>query len=404
MRGYNKLKYTLNDIFEFIRNGASIKQFDGSGTPITRIETIADGTVNLDKVGYADIFDSKYEDYYLKENDILMSHINSLKHLGKVAIVKQIESSLIHGMNLLCLRPKNIVDPKFMFNFFRSNYFMINIMRISKKSVNQASFTLTDLKKIEVDIPSLGIQKQIADILDLAYEIIETRKEQLAEMDKLLQSLFIQQFGDPLTNEKGWKLSDIANVTVDMKYGTSAKSIITRESLSDIPIIRIPNVKRNYIDYTTLSYLPKNEIPENIILKPGDLLFVRSNGNPEYIGRVATFEDSECDIAYASYLIRLRIDQSIIKPQFLSFMLSTDKFRRYISSYGSTTAGNYNINTQNLKKIKIIIPPINNQIQFLELLSEITNSKKVMEESLQEMENNFNVLMQKAFRGELFPE
>ncbi|EGO8593329.1 hypothetical protein EH331_01465 [Enterococcus faecalis] len=100
------MEMSLEEVFEFIRNGASIKQFNGSGVPITRIETIATGNIDLDKVGYADIFDSKYESYYLKDGDILMSHINSLKHLGKVAIVESLEDNVIHGMNLLCLRPK----------------------------------------------------------------------------------------------------------------------------------------------------------------------------------------------------------------------------------------------------------------------------------------------------------
>ena len=83
----------LNEVFEFIRNGASIKQFDTKeGYPITRIETIANGYVDLNKMGYANIMDlNKYEDYLLQNGDILMSHINSEKHLGKVAIYENIK-------------------------------------------------------------------------------------------------------------------------------------------------------------------------------------------------------------------------------------------------------------------------------------------------------------------------
>lgn len=87
-------EYTLNECFDLIRNGASIKQFKASGIPITRIETISSGIIDYSKVGYADIFDDKYSDFYLKENDILMSHINSEKHLGKVAIVKGINQKI----------------------------------------------------------------------------------------------------------------------------------------------------------------------------------------------------------------------------------------------------------------------------------------------------------------------
>ncbi|HIY11223.1 MAG TPA: restriction endonuclease subunit S, partial [Candidatus Anaerofilum excrementigallinarum] len=97
----------LGDVFTLIRNGASIKQTEGAGGfPITRIETIANRKVDHKKFGYADIVDiTKYESYVLQDGDILMSHINSEKHLGKVALYKkQVNEQIIHGMNLLVLR------------------------------------------------------------------------------------------------------------------------------------------------------------------------------------------------------------------------------------------------------------------------------------------------------------
>ncbi|MGM9933743.1 MAG: hypothetical protein ACI32Y_01290, partial [Clostridium sp.] len=78
------MQYKLVDVFDFIRNGANIKQYDTKeGYPITRIETIAKSYIDTNKMGYAEIYElGKYEDYLLKDGDILMSHINSEKHLG----------------------------------------------------------------------------------------------------------------------------------------------------------------------------------------------------------------------------------------------------------------------------------------------------------------------------------
>ena len=115
--------YRLEELSEFIRNGASIKQFENAkGYPITRIETISDSYVNLERVGYADIMEfGKYEEYLLDIGDILMSHINSDKHLGKTAIFENENVKLIHGMNLLCIRPnKKIVSPKYLNYYFKS--------------------------------------------------------------------------------------------------------------------------------------------------------------------------------------------------------------------------------------------------------------------------------------------
>ncbi len=106
----------LGDVFLLIRNGASIKQTEGaSGLPITRIETIASRVVDRNKMGYADVPDNGvYDDYILQDGDILMSHINSEKHLGKTAIYEKNDNEkIIHGMNLLVLRCGEKLIPKY---------------------------------------------------------------------------------------------------------------------------------------------------------------------------------------------------------------------------------------------------------------------------------------------------
>lgn len=81
----------LEEVLHFVRNGVSIKQDENKGgLPITRIETISEGVINETKFGFADIYTDEYEEYYLKKGDILMSHINSWKHLGKTAIAHKV--------------------------------------------------------------------------------------------------------------------------------------------------------------------------------------------------------------------------------------------------------------------------------------------------------------------------
>jgi len=157
----------LGNVFPVIRNGASIKQDKVTdGYPITRIETIADGTIDLNRVGYASIHDESFSGFYLQENDILMSHINSVSHLGKVAFVSRINEKVIHGMNLLCLKAdESKVHPTYSFYFLKSPIFRSKIKRITKKSVNQASFNISNLKDIEIPLPSLPDQLHIANLL-----------------------------------------------------------------------------------------------------------------------------------------------------------------------------------------------------------------------------------------------
>lgn len=196
----------LGDVFVLIRNGASIKQTEGAGgIPITRIETISNREVDRNKFGYAGIQDiQKYGDYILQDGDILMSHINSEKHLGKAAIYRAKENEqIIHGMNLLMLRADfNIINPKYALYYFETLPFQQQIMRITKKSVNQASFTVTALKDIEIPLLPLETQRDVVGVLDKVSSLISLRKRQLAKLDELIKARFVEMFGDPRYNTR----------------------------------------------------------------------------------------------------------------------------------------------------------------------------------------------------------
>ncbi|EKD81293.1 MAG: type I restriction-modification system specificity subunit, partial [uncultured bacterium] len=191
----------LIDAVEFIRNGASIKQTDGAkGLPITRIETIWNSEIDSNRFGYADIFEESlggYADYLLNPGDLLISHINSLKHLGKTAIYKGLPAKVIHGMNLLSLRPKkDFLDSSYAYFYFNSGFFKAYVTRIANQSVNQASFSAGNLKSIKIPLPPLPIQKKIAAVLEKADELRRKREEQIKRLDDLLQATFLDMFGD----------------------------------------------------------------------------------------------------------------------------------------------------------------------------------------------------------------
>lgn len=173
----------LSSLLIFIKNGATIKQFQNArGYPITRIESIATGEINRSKFGYANIIDvSPYEQYLLKENDILMSHINSPKHLCKCAIYKGFDDEkIIHGMNLLNIRFISSKMAEFMMIYFKSNIFKTYVNGNMKHSVNQASITTTALSNFLVPFPSEGYQSSIVNRVNELFEIIDSIKKSLS--------------------------------------------------------------------------------------------------------------------------------------------------------------------------------------------------------------------------------
>lgn len=233
----------LGDVFLLIRNGASIKQVQGAGgIPITRIETISNGEIDQNRFGYAGIVDiAKYRSFLLHDGDILMSHINSEKHLGKVALYhKGSNEQIIHGMNLLVLRPNaSVIDETYAIYALRSDMFLRQIPPVTKKSVNQASFTVSALKELEIPLPDLPTQRRIAATLDKVSEGIALCKQMLADLDELVKSQFVELFGEFKRNSKGWPILPFEKfATIDANMTTDY------EKYADYPHIGIDSIEK----------------------------------------------------------------------------------------------------------------------------------------------------------------
>lgn len=176
----------LGDCFSYIKNGANIKQTkDVDGFPITRIETLAGGIFNRDRMGYAGIYDlSKYSVYVLESRDLLMSHINSKTYIGRTVEYKRNnDETIIHGMNLLRLKAiHDIIDSTFFVYYTKSGDFKSKIARIRKDAVNQSSFAISDLKRLNIPLPPLPLQRLFA-------QRIEQIEREKSEVQKSIQDL-----------------------------------------------------------------------------------------------------------------------------------------------------------------------------------------------------------------------
>jgi len=138
----------LKDVLLLLRNGITLRQTkEGKGYPVTRIETISEEKIDPSKLGYVvGLHEKDIDEYRLIEGDILFSHINSLKHIGKTAIYEGEPGFILHGMNLLLLRPdKNKVDAKFLLYLLRLFRARKLFWIMAKKAVNQASINQTEL-------------------------------------------------------------------------------------------------------------------------------------------------------------------------------------------------------------------------------------------------------------------
>lgn len=394
-------------LFRFIRNGMNIKQDkSGDGLPITRIETIADASIDGSRVGYAALKESDCRDWLMEPGDILFSHINSVEHIGKCAVYGGSPEKLVHGMNLLCLRCDTAkLAPEFTKYLIRGAEFRSRLSNFINKAVNQASVSIGNLKTIPVSVPALPEQQRIAEVLDRAEALRAKRRAVLAQLDTLTQALFLDLFGDPATNPKRWRTSELGEVVREFRYGSSNKS-----QNHGKPALRIPNVVGGMIDLADLKLVPTDVAEfERLQLRDGDLLFVRTNGNPDSVGRCAVFDSVAAatsgfaghDFIFASYLIRARVAADSIAPLFLREFLLGVEGRRQLRSRCKTSAGQFNINTAALASILVPLPPLALQRDFSRRVAAVETLKTAHRASLAEMDALFASLQHRAFRGEL---
>jgi type I restriction enzyme S subunit len=389
----------FGSLFQFIRNGMSVKQDkSGEGLPITRIETIADATIDETRVGYAGVNEIDGQRWLLEPGDILFSHINSVEHVGKCAIYRGVPEKLVHGMNLLCMRcDQTKLLPDFAKYLIRSPEFRSRLQNFINKAVNQASVSIGNLKPIPVGIPPIPEQRRIAAILDQADALRAKRREALAQLDTLAQSIFIEMFGDPASNQKSWPLGVIRDILESASYGTSEKS----NTEGEFPVLRMNNITRSgELDLQNLKYM---DLPlkdhERYLVKAGDVLFNRTN-SAELVGKTTVIPELTPKLAYAGYLVRLRVN-SKNHPVYLTRFLNTAYAKRMLRGMCKSIIGMANINATEIQAMQIAIPPRQLQQTFASRIHAIETLKGTHHTALAQLDTLFASLQHRAFRGEL---
>ncbi len=336
-------------------------------------------------------------DRLVSVGDTLVSLSNSKDLVGKVCFVNLLPEPMTLGTFILALRPnKTAIIAEYLFYYLASFHVQSKLRALARQTTNIANLSVNDLLNILIPIPPLPVQEQIVQILQKADEIRRKRQEAVAIADATILSIFNEMF-----NGKDWLVDELGNHLKETRYGTSQKLSVIPQGY---PVLRIPNVIGGEINTENMKYLAEIKPDERnkLILKKGAILLVRTNGNRDYVGRCAVFDLPE-DYLFASYLIRLRT-QDTIDPYFLVFYLNTANGRREIDLKTRTSAGQYNINTENIRSIKIYIPPIKTQRRFLTLLQQWKVNKSKLVSSLEESANTFNALLSQAFTGELTAE
>ncbi len=331
-------------------------------------------------------------DTYNRENCLVVSRFAMSKQCTRF-----VEGRFYLNDSGLTVRPKN--EKELAQEYLDYLLLTLNdtIYSLSRGTA-QRNLNVSKFRNLEIKYPdSIELQLHIASVLSKAENLIAQRKESIRLLDEFLKSTFLEMFGEPATNKKKFQKGKIRDVVTEVKYGTSSPA----EDEGLYPYLRMNNITpEGYMDYSKLKFIniTDEKDKEKYVVRKGDLLFNRTNSK-ELVGKTGVFnEDSEMVIA--GYLIRVRTNERA-NSWFLWGYLNSIHGKQTLLGMCKSIVGMANINAQELQGIKILIPPIKLQTQFAHIVEKTEILKTQYQQSLQELENLYGSLSQKAFRGEL---
>ena len=330
------------------------------------------------------------------KDDVLVAKITPCFENGKIAQANITERLGFGSSEFHVIRPlPNKLDARYALHFLRLDQVRVAGARRMTGSAGQRRVPENFIAKLEIPLPPLPEQLRIADILDRADALRTLRRQALAELDGLTQSIFLDMFGDPATNPKGWPILKIADLLTSASYGTSEKA----GQEGEYPILRMNNITRTgEIDCTDLKYITLEKNKERFLVERGDVLFNRTN-SPDLVGKTAIYRRAEV-MAFAGYLIRLRVNEKA-DPEYLAAYLNMPYAKKILRGRCKTIIGMANINATEIQSMAIPLPDLKLQKEYASATGAIVNLKTTHVTYLNELSYLFASLQHRAFRGEL---
>jgi type I restriction enzyme S subunit len=392
-------RVNIPDVLYF-QEGPGVRntQYRSYGIKLLNVANLQEGEIDLstsERYISEDEAYGRYKHFLAEEGDLVIasSGIKVEYFDKKMGFIKKEHLPLC--MNTSTIRFRSINEEQLSLRFFmyylKTNSFKRQLGKLITGTA-QLNFGPSHLRRINIPLPPLETQKQIAKTLDAASELLSMRKQQLAELDNLSKSVFYDMFGDPAINEKGWNTGTIRDIVSEVKYGTSKPA----NEKGKYTYLRMGNITyEGDMDYSDIKYidLPEHEA-EKYSVRKGDVLFNRTNSK-ELVGKTALFKN-DTPMIIAGYIIRIRVNEKA-NPEFLSAILNSKYGKETLFGMCKAIIGQANINAQELQDISIFIPPINLQKQFANIITKIEAQKSLVKKAIEETQLLFDSLMSQYF-------
>ena len=347
------------------------------GTPKRSVaEYWKDGTIPWVKIGdmsekYVSSTEERITDAGFNNSSVKMLEPGTLLYsifasIGAVSILKipATTNQAIAGLKI----KDDSLDRDFLYHYLKSRE---SISKSSGRGAAQNNINLTILRNMQVTLPSIEIQRSIVRNLEMISNQVTIAESHLMDLDALVKSRFVDMFGDPIINPKNWQTKRLESMG-ELKNGVNFKSV---DNGYEVKCLSVRDFKDKYSidDMSQIGTVSLNGRPNaSQMLKSGDIVFVRSNGNKALVGRCLAVFPKDEKLTFSGFCIRFRIESNDINLDYFLNCMKSDSMRKAMIGRGANIQ---NLSQAILSKLSIPIPPLSLQQEFVDFARQVNKSR-----------------------------
>ena len=319
-------------------------------------------------------------------------------YLNKVVVADDDGVATTELVPLRCDESK--VLPHYLAHFLRSATFLAFATNVVA-GAKMPRMVMSEFWSYPVPLPPLEEQRRIAAILDQAETLRTQRRTALALLDSLTQSLFLDMFGDPVANDRGWPhsltLGEVADIASGVTKGRKLDGKVTRE----VPYLAVANVQDKTLRMDGLKTIEatEDEIARYRLQK--DDLLLTEGGDPDKLGRGTLWNEELPECIHQNHIFRVRLNHAALHPLFLNWLVGSTRGKNYFLRSAKQTTGIASINMTQLRSFPLLVPPLPLQQTFATRIAAIEALKTTHRQALAALDALFAALQQRAFTGAL---
>ena len=389
----------LSEIVELITKGATPTtlgyEFQDEGVNFLKIECFDEngGFIESKVAHISEECHKKMKRSQLKNGDILFSIAGAI---GRVAIVTEemLPANINQALAIIRISDEQVYLP--YIKLILTSPIVIEQFERKKQGVAQLNLSLKDINEISIPLPSKDEQIELAELFDKVVGVISKRNKELSALDDLIKARFVEMFGDPVINPKGLPMVALGELSELITKGASPswQGFSYTDDSSQTIFVTSENVREGYIDLSFPKYIEDgfNEKQKRSVIHKGDFLI---NIVGASIGRAAQFNlDCKANMNQAAALVR--VNDSRVRDKYLLTYLNSDRAQRMYDSMKSDT-GRANLSLQDISDLLILLPNVEQQIEFETFANQVDKSKVAVQKVLEETQLLFDSLMQQYF-------